>query len=441
MKFSISFFLYLISIFFLGYWIPREEFWLTLFFYTTCFLSYFIIYSEISEKGFSFKFGMLWALALRITLILAIPELSDDFYRYIFDGHLLKLGLNPYLMSPSEILPMLEETSDSYLGFLFENLNSPNYFSIYPPLHQAFFYLASFGGESLLKNIIILRIFIILFDFLNIYLLYKILILLKKPISGIWLYAFNPLVIIELTGNLHFEGLVLTGILGLVYFWLKKRHGFAALGWSFAIGIKLTPLILGPLLLVGLKRNKVFSFFIFSSVFISIFLFPLIFSNGFQKFWQSFRLFQSTFEFNASLYYLTIWISRFFIDYNPIAYVGPILSFVAFVSIIFFSLVYKARDNEKLCLGIMYVYLIYLLFQNVVHPWYIIPAFGISVLTASRIFLVWTGLVFLSYYTYSNENFDESGVLLLVEYGILFVFILKEIYFKPLSPKNKPGIE
>jgi hypothetical protein len=425
----------------LGYWIPREEFWLTLFFYASCFLSYFLINSNLFEKGFSIRYGMQWALVLRVTLILAIPALSDDFYRYIFDGHLLRMGINPYSMSPSEILPMLGKTSGSYFHFLFDNLNSPNYFSIYPPLHQVFFYLASLGGESLLKNIIILRIFILLFDFLNIYLLQKILILLKKPISGIWLYAFNPLVIIELTGNLHFEGLVLTGILCLVYFWISKRKGLAALGWSFAIGLKLTPLILGPTLLFGSKRNKAFSFFLFSSFFISAFLFPLIFSNGFQKFWQSFRLFQSTFEFNASLYYLTIWISGFFIDYNPIAYVGPTLSFVAFVSIVFFSLVYRVKDNEKLCLGIVYVYLIYLLLQNVVHPWYIIPAFGVSVLTGSRIFWVWTGLVFLSYNTYSNENFDESGVLLIVEYGILFVFIFKEIFFRPLSSKIKPGME
>ena len=387
--------------------------------------------------NYSFRKGVILAFALRLVLILSVPALSDDFYRYIFDGHLIGLGINPYLMYPSETLTILENPSDSYMYFLFEKMNSPNYFSIYPPLHQFFFYIASLSGEKLLNNILLLRVGIMVFDFLNLYLLYNILTLLGQPISKVWLYAFNPLVVIELTGNLHFEGLVLTGILSLLYFRIKNETGLASLGWSFAIGIKLTPLMLGPLLLRAWKKDKVILFLFLSATAITLFLLPLYFSDGFQKFWQSFRLFQSSFEFNASVYYVIIWLAGFFIDYNPIAYVGPALSLLAFASIVFFSLRFKVQSFDNLALGIVYVYFIYLLSQNVVHPWYIIPAFGVSILTRSNVFLVWTFLVFLSYYAYSNKDFEECTAFLIVEYGILFMFISKEIYFRALSHKIK----
>jgi hypothetical protein len=205
---------------------------------------------------------------------------------------------------------------------------------------------------------------------------------------------------------------------------------FAALGWSWAIGIKLTPLMLGLLFLFSWKKNKSIPFLFFSALILALLFSPLMISDGIQKFWQSVRLFQSTFEFNGSLYNIVKWISGFVINYNPIAYVGPSLNLVAFLAIVFYSTKIQVQDYEKLLLGIVHIYLIYLLAQNVVHPWYIIPAFGVSILTKSRIFLVWTGLVFLSYNAYSNPEVKESILLLWLEYGILLIFIAKEIFFK-----------
>ena len=417
-------------IFFFGYFIPREEFVLSISLFGFSFLFYYLICFDGRFWKFSISRGFLFAFILRMVLILSIPALSDDFYRYIFDGQLIKMGLNPYLLTPSELMNSMGTFENSFLVMLYAKMNSPEYFSIYPPLHQIFFFVASLGGENLIMNILILRIIIIAFDFLNMFLIYKILIQLDQPIYKVWLYAFNPLVILELTGNLHFEGLVLSGILCLIYFWTKKKPGLSALSWSFSIGIKLTPLMLGPFLLVSQKKDKVLQFILLSAISISVFLIPLFVSNGIENFWQSFRLFQSTFEFNASLYYLIRWLSGFFIDYNPIASVGPALNFAALVSILFYSLKFKGEDYKKVCIGIVHIYLIYLLTQNVVHPWYIIPAFGVSLLTRSKIFLVWTGLVFLSYFAYSNQDFKESPILLILEYSVLFIFILVEIFFK-----------
>lgn len=430
MKVYTHFSAYALFLVLLGYLIPREEFLLTFFLFGLCTLLYGLICLDPKSRDLSFKEGLLIAFFLRLTLILSIPVLSDDFYRYIFDGQLVKQGLNPYLLTPTKMVNSGMIQLNGYWVFLFEKMNSPDYFSIYPPLHQFFFFLASLGGENLLFNIILLRIFILGFDFLNMYLLSKILKFLNQPISKTWLYAFNPLIILELTGNLHFEGLVLTGVLAAVYFWIKKKPEYSALGWSWAIGIKLTPLMLGPWLVLSWQKRTILPFLGFSALFIGILFAPFFYSNGIQNFWSSIRLFQSTFEFNASVYYIIKWLSGFFINYNPIGYVGPMLNFAAFFAIVFYCAKHKGQDIERLLIGIVHIYLIYLLSQNVVHPWYIIPAFGVSILTKSKVFLVWTGLVFLSYNAYSNPEINENVYLILIEYGVLFIFILKEIQFK-----------
>lgn len=435
MKIYIYFIVYSLLLFLLGYWIPREEFFLTSLFFGICFLLYLFICLDFEFRQFSLKRGLLLALLLRLVLILSIPVLSDDFYRYFFDGQLLKFGLNPFLSTPHEISNSLDFGPKPYWDYLYEKMNSPHYYSIYPPLHQLFFFLASVTGENLLINIVFLRSFIIGFDFLNIYLLYRILILVNQPISKIWIYAFNPLIILELTGNLHFEGIVLTGILASIFFWIKKKPLQSAFGWSWAIGIKLTPLMLGPLFLLSWKKDKWIAFLFFSALMIGLIFSPLLIADGIQNFWQSARLFQSSFEFNGSIYNVVKWVSGFFVGYNPIAYVGPSLNLLAFFAIVFYSSKIEIQNSEKLLMGIVHIYLIYLLSQNVVHPWYIIPAFGVSVLTKSKIFLVWTGLVFLSYNAYSDPEVKESVILLFVEYGILLIFILKEITKNPLGRK------
>ena len=45
---------------------------------------------------------IVWMLAIlmRVVLLPLAPELSDDFYRYLWDGHVQLSGLNPYVHAP-----------------------------------------------------------------------------------------------------------------------------------------------------------------------------------------------------------------------------------------------------------------------------------------------------------------------------------------------------
>jgi len=428
LKNSIQFYLvilsYSIALFFMGYCIDRSDFFIQLALYVLCFGVSLLIFLSAEKWEISLKLGLACAFLLRMILIISEPALSDDFYRFIFDGQLIRNGLNPYHYLPQEAFGSLEITDSEYWNQLLTQMNSSGYYSVYPPLHQLFFWLAALGGEHLHMNILILRLAILLFEILNCFLLIRILRQWNLPKANVLLYAFNPLVILELTGNLHFEGMVLFGLLGMLYFLGQVRPAKATIFWTSAVGVKLSPLMLAPILLKFFAGKKRLVFIFLSTLVIAVLFIPLFFEGAYLNFWQSFRLYQSSFEFNGSIYYLLRWVSGFWLDYNPIITLGPILSMLSLSLILWVSLGVKKANLSDLVQRIVWIYLIYLLLQTTVHPWYLIPAFGLGILVGDRIFLAWTALVFLSYHAYMGEIVAEQPVFLLLEYVLLFILII-----------------
>ncbi|MFD2036999.1 carotene biosynthesis protein [Belliella marina] len=428
MKNKIQFYLitliYAIALFIMGYCFDRSDFLVHLGLYAVCFGICLIIYRFADQWKVSLKLGLTIAFLLRIILLVSEPVLSDDFYRFVFDGQLIRNGINPYLYLPQDSISFLSIEGNPYWSTLLQGMNSEGYYSVYPPFHQLFFYIAALGGEDLLANIVILRLLILVFEGLVFYLLYSLLGLLGIQLSNLWLYAFNPLIILELTGNLHFEGIVLSGLLASIYFYHQKLAKSTGISWAWAVGVKLSPMMMLPIWLMAWKRKHLYRFLVYSSVFIFFSLIPLGFENGYLNFWKSFRLYQSSFEFNASIYYILRWVSGFWLDYNPIQTLGPILNLLAFSLILWLVFLRKIQKTTELVETMVGVFLVYLLFQTTVHPWYLIPAFGLSLLTKDKVFLAWSGAVFLSYAAYRNELVEEDAFLLLIQYGIVFGMII-----------------
>ncbi|MBT8325148.1 MAG: mannosyltransferase, partial [Winogradskyella sp.] len=63
-------------------------------------LGYFLIKSS----GFHIKLLIISAFVFRLLFLFAIPNLSQDFYRFIWDGRLILEGINPYLFTPQTII-------------------------------------------------------------------------------------------------------------------------------------------------------------------------------------------------------------------------------------------------------------------------------------------------------------------------------------------------
>ena len=200
------------------------------------------------------------AFAFRAVFILAIPNLSQDFYRFIWDGQLLLKGLNPYLSTPFHemnqgILSGFPNQVELYQGM--GDLNASHY-SNYPPLNQILFAWGNlFPGKSILSSVIGLRLVIVAADFGTLYFGKKLLERLNIPIYTIFWYILNPFIIIELTGNLHFEGVMIFFLVWSLYLLHIGKWQWSAVVFALSVSVKLIPLIFLPLLYQWFVKNNI----------------------------------------------------------------------------------------------------------------------------------------------------------------------------------------
>ena len=83
-------------------------------------------------------FVVLVALALRAALVATPPTLSDDLYRYVWEGRVLASGSSPYAHAPLDsALATLRDAA------IFPRVNHPELSAIYPPLAEAGFALVA----------------------------------------------------------------------------------------------------------------------------------------------------------------------------------------------------------------------------------------------------------------------------------------------------------
>ena len=197
-------------------------------------------------------------LTMMALFILAIPNLSQDFYRFIWDGRMILEGINPYLNTVESFISRgvfpVSQAQELYDGM--GTLNA-SHFTNYPPIKQLCFVLAGLvSGKSILGSAIVLRLLIITADFGILHFGKKLLESLQIPIHNIFWYILNPFIIIELTGNLHFEGVMLFFLIWSLYLLHKDKWQLSALVFALSVSVKLIPLIFLPLLLN--HRNKTF---------------------------------------------------------------------------------------------------------------------------------------------------------------------------------------
>jgi len=190
------------------------------------------------------------AILIRLVFLPVVPNLSQDFYRFIWDGRMLAQGLNPYLTRPQDYIEAGNFSIVAQAQQLYEGMGTLNgsHFTNYPPVNQLVFLIAGFlSGKNVIGGMVILRLSIILADVGTIIYGKKLLQKMGLPNYHIFWYALNPFVIIEMTGNLHFESVMLFFVVWSLYLLSQKKWIWSAVIFSFSISTKLLPLLLLPL--------------------------------------------------------------------------------------------------------------------------------------------------------------------------------------------------
>jgi len=419
-----------------AYELDRTDFLKLLGLYLGLFL---IAYQLHKSLNWDLKSLLAIGLLFRLIFLLAMPNLSQDFYRFIWDGQLNLIGINPYLSTPDELMkPGILSNFPNQVE-LHEGMGelSRSHYSNYPPVNQLFFTLATlFPGASILSSIIGLRLIIILADIGMLFIGVKILKILKLPISNLFWYVLNPFVIIELTGNLHFEGVMLFFLLLSLYLLSKKQIVWAAICFGLSISAKLIPLMLLPLFLGHFKKGEIshlFQFYLITGLTVLLSFLPFLSTEFFENYSSTIGLWFSNFEFNASIYYLFREIGIWITGYNQIALIGKLLAAVSVSFILYTSLTKNLQDLKHLIRAMLLCLTVYLLLSTTVHPWYLVSLVVLAILSDVKYPLSWSLTVVLSYFAYSQPNFKENYWILALEYLPVMLFLVLELKRKDLA--------
>ncbi len=169
------------------------------------------------------------AAGMRLVLVDEKPALSNEVYRYVWDGRVQAAGINPYRYAPNapELVPLRDEA-------IYPRMNRLGVRTAYPPAAQGLF-----AGLYRLEpsSVAWTKLAIVVLDLCSIGLLAYLLSRLRRPPAWALLYAWHPLVAFELGGAGHVEGLVVLLVL-------------AALAAALVGGIVRTGLLLAAAALV-----------------------------------------------------------------------------------------------------------------------------------------------------------------------------------------------
>lgn len=428
----------LLLYYFFAYQLERTEFYTMSLLWLGLFLCSFQL---IQKHKKDIKTLAVLAILFRIVFLLAIPNLSQDFYRFLWDGRMLLNGHNPYLSLPANWVAQgnapIMQADELYRGM--GTLNGSHYTN-YPPISQFCYWIAAlFAKDSIWGGTITLRIIIILADIGTFYIGKKLLKSLQLPEHQIFWYILNPFIIIELTGNLHFESVMVFFVILSTYLLHKKHWYWAAIALGISISVKLVPLLFLPLFfqkfITGIRDKslvarfaKLIGFYSLTLLSVGLLFAPFLSASFITNFSKTISLWFQNFEFNASIYYIIRWIGYQTIGWNIIASVGKILPLIVIGILLLLTFFRKNKSTTELITVMLLGICSYYFLSTTVHPWYLAVPIGLCIFTKYKFPLVWSIVIILSYAAYIHPSFKENLWMVSLEYIIVFSVFFFEIY-------------
>jgi alpha-1,6-mannosyltransferase len=170
------------------------------------------------------------AAAMRLLLVGEEPFLSNDLYRYIWDGRVQAAGINPYLHVPAD--PALAALRDAAI---YPNINRADYaVTVYPPVAQAIYLAVTRIAETALA----MRLAMVGFEAVIIIVLLDLLGRLALPRTAIVAYAWHPLAIFEVANNGHAEAAMVALLMIGVWLLVRARRVAGAIAVTLAALVK-----------------------------------------------------------------------------------------------------------------------------------------------------------------------------------------------------------
>jgi hypothetical protein len=343
---------------------------------------------------------------------------SDDVNRYVWEGRIQNFGFNPYTTPPSS--PELSNIRTDY----WSDINHKDVPAVYGPAAQLLFKGLSYFSESLLAY----KIVFIGFDIATMLVLIMLLRFLAVPIRHTVLYAFNPLVILFISGEGHVESIPIFFILLALYLLIKRKDAWAFLmvgcacmcKWNYAL---LFPFFIRP----GNMRHM---FFLVVPI-LTVFLYAV----------NPLHLLEVPVKFGTQSHYngLLFTTLKSFLDVRTT--VDICYGVLFFASGTIFLLTPNPLRAVFLGMGC------FLFCSPTVHPWYLMMIVPLFVLYRSPGWLVWFSTISITFFTIyrciQTGVWAQADWQIIAEYlpviSVFLILILSKLksdyhtYLEPLS--------
>jgi hypothetical protein len=313
------------------------------------------------------------ALLFGAAFLFAPPLLSDDLYRYLWEGQLWLEGLSPYRLAPDD--PALAHLRDD----VWAHINNKSLASIYPPLSQLLFVVAQGLGGTVWT----LKLLALLGHVASVAIVARVCTERRASLA----LALNPLLLSEAALNGHFD--ILCGVALLIAAWSLSRHRFVQAGVAVCacVGLKVVGLVVLPLFA---RRPKVW---VAAGLGSALLLMPLVRSRALLDPVSGAGQFATRWRGNESVFAVVDQLSQQLFespsaDLVARAVVGAAL--LALCVLVVYRRVPPLRATRALVWAL-------LLLSPQVHPWYLGWLLPLEVAAGGAAGLIWSAAALCAY--------------------------------------------
>ena len=191
-------------------------------YYTLASAAYLLAVGRLGRDRMPLTLVWGFAVLFRLLMLFTSPALSDDVYRYIWDGRLLGVGANPYAF------PVNDPALDAFTIPARAMVNHDWMASPYLPSAQLLFGLVY---RLVPGSVLAFQILATTLDLATGWLVMDLLRGLGRPRRGVLIYLWSPLVVVEFAHSAHIDAWMI--FLTVLAFWFLIRAGGDAANGKF----------------------------------------------------------------------------------------------------------------------------------------------------------------------------------------------------------------
>ncbi len=394
---------------------------------------------KLKEEGVSTKefltVGIIFGVIFRLTMLFTTPTLSDDIYRYVWDGKVASQGINPYHYPPEaeELKPVRDQS-------IYPHVNHKEISTIYPPVSQLVFW----GLFKLDPSLLAFKAAFLGLDLLTIAILILVLKNLGLNSKRVLLYVWNPLIIVEISGSGHADSIGIFLLTLSLCFLTRKQLLWSNFTLVLSFLTKFIAIFLLPFITLIKKENKSV-LLLFFVIFTTLLYLP--YADAGEKLFSGFLIYTAKWRFNDAIFSLIFSaVTKFWTQNTDSALeVSKRIIGVIFASLFVYFIFRFKKDFGKegnvwiFKLGLIFFGGFFLL-SPTAHPWYLCWLLPFLVVVPNRAWLLLTGLAGLSYWILIDSSktgiWQETSWVKWVEYSPFYLLLVFDWIFKKFRKQN-----